>query len=127
MFNLIIKRILWMIPTLLAISMLSFLLIQLPPGDYLTSYISALEETGETVDAELVEALRKRYSLDDPIYVQYWRWMGGLLRGNFGRSFEWNKTVTELIFERLFLTVTISVTTLLFVYAIAIPLSLIHI
>ena len=88
-----------MIPTLLAISMLSFLLIQLPPGDYLTSYISALEETGETVDAELVEALRKRYSLDDPIYVQYWRWMGGLLRGNFGRSFEWNKPVTELIFE----------------------------
>ena len=124
MFNLIIKRILWIIPTLLVISMLSFLLIQLPPGDYLTSYISALEETGETVDAELVEALRKRYSLDDPIYVQYWRWMGGLLRGNFGRSFEWNKPVTELIFERLFLTVTISVTTLLFVYATAIPIGI---
>jgi len=124
MFNLIIKRILWIIPTLLVISMLSFLLIQLPPGDYLTSYISALEETGETVDAELVEALRKRYSLDDPIYVQYWRWIGGLLRGNFGRSFEWNKPVTELIFERLFLTVTISIATLIFVYATAIPIGI---
>ncbi len=124
MFHLIIKRILWMFPTLLVISVISFLLIQLPPGDYLTAYISALEETGETVDADLVDALRQRYSLDDPIYVQYWRWMRGLLKGNFGMSFEWNRPVNELIFERLLLTVTISISTLFFVYALAIPVGI---
>ena len=124
MFHLIIKRILWMFPTLLVISVISFLLIQLPPGDYLTAYISALEETGETVDADLVDALRQRYSLDDPIYVQYWRWMRGLLKGNFGMSFEWNRPVNELIFERLLLTATISISTLFFVYALAIPVGI---
>ena len=124
MFHLIIKRILWMFPTLLVISVISFLLIQLPPGDYLTAYISALEETGETVDADLVDALRQRYSLDDPIYVQYWRWMRGLLKGNFGMSFEWNRPVNELIFERLLLTVAISISTLFFVYALAIPVGI---
>ena len=108
MFHLIVKRILWMFPTLLVISIISFLLIQLPPGDYLTAYISALEETGETVDADLVDALRQRYNLDDPIYVQYWRWMRGLLKGNFGMSFEWNRPVSELIFERLFFLAALS-------------------
>ena len=124
MFHLIVKRILWMFPTLLVISIISFLLIQLPPGDYLTAYISALEETGETVDADLVDALRQRYNLDDPIYVQYWRWMRGLLKGNFGMSFEWNRPVSELIFERLFLTVAISISTLVFVYTLAIPIGI---
>ena len=124
MFHLIVKRILWMFPTLLVISVISFLLIQLPPGDYLTAYISALEETGETVDADLVDALRQRYNLDDPIYVQYWRWMRGLLKGNFGMSFEWNRPVSELIFERLFLTVTMSISTLVFVYTLAIPIGI---
>ena len=124
MFHLIVKRILWMFPTLLVISVISFLLIQLPPGDYLTAYISALEETGETVDADLVDALRQRYNLDDPIYVQYWRWMRGLLKGNFGMSFEWNRPVSELIFERLFLTVAISISTLVFVYTLAIPIGI---
>ncbi len=124
MFSLIVKRILWMIPTLLAISIISFVIIQLPPGDYLTAYISALGETGETVDADLVEALRNRYNLDEPIYVQYIRWMKGLLKGDLGMSFEWNKPVKDLIFQRLLLTVTISIATLLFVYATAIPIGI---
>ena len=124
MFSLIVKRILWMIPTLLAISIISFVIIQLPPGDYLTAYISALGETGETVDADLVEALRNRYNLDEPIYVQYIRWMKGLLKGDWGMSFEWNKPVKDLIFQRLLLTVTISIATLLFVYATAIPIGI---
>ena len=124
MFSLIVKRILWMIPTLLTISIISFIIIQLPPGDYLTAYISALGETGETVDAELVEALRNRYNLDEPIYIQYIRWMKGLIKGDLGMSFEWNKPVKELIFQRLLLTVTISIATLLFVYATAIPIGI---
>ena len=69
MFVLILRRLFWMVPTLLAISVLSFIIIQLPPGDYLTSYISALQETGETVSIEQVAALRKRYNLDDPTDV----------------------------------------------------------
>jgi peptide/nickel transport system permease protein len=113
-----------MIPTLLVISIISFIIIQLPPGDYLTSYIAALEETGETVDAEQVEALRKRYNLDEPIYVQYVKWMGGLLRGDLGMSFEWNRPVKQLIGERILLTVIISIVTLLFTWSIAIPIGI---
>ncbi|MFC1715594.1 ABC transporter permease [Candidatus Poribacteria bacterium] len=124
MFHLILRRMLWMIPTLLVISVISFGIIQLPPGDYLTSYIAALEETGETVDEEQVEALRKRYNLDEPIYVQYVKWMGGLMRGNLGMSFEWNRPVKELIGERIMLTIIISLVTLLFTWALAIPIGI---
>jgi len=124
MLNLVLHRILWMVPTLLVISIISFAIIQLPPGDYLTSYIAALEETGETVDAEQVEALRKRYNLDEPIYVQYVKWMGGLLQGNLGMSFEWNRPVKELIGERILLTTIISIVTLLFIWAVAIPIGI---
>ena len=124
MFHIILQRILWMIPTLLVISLISFAIIQLPPGDYLTSYISALEETGETVDAEQVEALRKRYNLDEPIYVQYVKWMGGMLQGDLGMSFEWNRPVKQLIGERILLTTIISIVTLLFTWAIAVPIGI---
>jgi len=123
-FHLILRRILWMIPTLLVISIISFSIIQLPPGDYLTSYIAALEETGETVAAEQVEALRKRYNLDEPIYIQYVKWMGGLARGDLGMSFEWNRPVKQLIGERILLTVIISIVTLLFTWSIAIPIGI---
>ncbi len=124
MSHLILHRLLWMIPTLLVISIISFAIIQLPPGDYLTSYISALEETGETVDAQEVEALRKRYNLDAPIYVQYVKWAGGLLHGDLGMSFEWNRPVKQLIGERILLTTIISVVTLLFTWAVAIPIGI---
>ena len=120
----ITRRLILMVFVLLLISVIAFAIIQLPPGDYLTAYISALGETGETVDADLVEALRNRYNLDEPIYVQYIRWMKGLLKGDLGMSFEWNKPVKELIFQRLLLTVTISISTLLFVYATAIPIGI---
>ena len=124
MLHLILRRLLWMIPTLFVISVISFTIIQLPPGDYLTSYIAALEETGETVDAAEVAALRKRYNLDDPIYLQYIKWMGGLLRGDLGMSFEWNRPVKQLIGERIMLTIIISIVTLLFTWALAIPIGI---
>ena len=79
MFHLILKRLLWMIPTLFAISFISFALIQLPPGDYLTSYVTALAETGEPVAEEQVEALRRRYDLDRPFIIQYLKWLNNLL------------------------------------------------
>lgn len=124
MFLLILRRLLWMIPTLVVISIISFAIIQLPPGDYLTSYIAALGETGETVDAAEVEALRARYNLDQPFYIQYVKWAAGLLRGNLGMSFEWNRPVKQLIGERILLTVIISIVTLLFTWAIAVPIGI---
>lgn len=124
MLNLIFKRVLWMIPTMLLISFISFSIIQLPPGDYLTSYIAALSETGETVDEAQAAALRARYNLDQPFMVQYYRWLTGMFKGDLGMSFEWNRPVTELIGERLFLTTTISIVTLLVTWALAIPIGI---
>jgi len=148
--HLILKRLLWMIPTLFAISFISFGLIQLPPGDYLSSYITALAETGEPVAEEQVAALRLRYDLDSPFIIQYLKWLNNLLPFGFSRqetgsylrmangnlnwpsfkwpdlgmSFEWNRQVTELIGERLLLTILISVATLLFTWALAIPIGI---
>jgi len=122
--TLIARRLLWMVPTLLLISIISFGIIQLPPGDYLTSYIAALSETGETVDEEEIAALKKQYRLDEPIYLQYLHWMAGLLRGDMGMSMEWNRPVTKLIGERILLTTIISLVTLLFTWAVAIPIGI---
>jgi len=113
-----------MIPTLFVVPLISFLIIQLPPGDYLTSYIAALGETGETVDEAQAAALRARYALDDPVTVQYIKWFSGLFRGEFGMSFEWNRPVGELIGERILLTTIISLVTLLFTWALAIPVGI---
>ena len=124
MLSLVLRRLLWMGPTVLVISLISFAIIQLPPGDYLTSYITALEETGETVDEAQAAALRARYSLDRPFYIQYIRWIAGMLRGDLGLSFEWNRPVTELIGERILLTTIISVVTLLVTWALAIPIGI---
>lgn len=106
------------------ISFISFSIIQLPPGDYLTSYIAALGETGETVDEAQAAALRARYNLDQPFMVQYWRWLSGMVQGDLGMSFEWNRPVTELIGERIFLTTVISIVTLLVTWALAIPIGI---
>ena len=125
MFTLILRRLLWMIPTLIVISLLSFTIIQLPPGDYLTSYIAALEATGDTVSEEQVAALRARYNLDEPYHIQYIRWLTGLVRGDLGMSFEWNKPVTGLIGERIMLTVVISIVTLSFTWAVAVPIGIV--
>ncbi len=124
MLALVLRRILWMIPTLFVVPLISFLIIQLPPGDYLTSYIAALGETGETVDEAQAAALRARYALDDPVTVQYIKWFSGLFRGEFGMSFEWNRPVGELIGERILLTTIISLVTLLFTWALAIPVGI---
>ncbi len=124
MLTLIARRLLWMIPTLLIISIISFAIIQLPPGDYLTSYIAALSETGETVDEEQIAALKKQYRLDEPVHLQYLHWIAGLLRGDMGMSMEWNRPVTELIGERILLTTIISLVTLLFTWAVAIPIGI---
>lgn len=124
MLSLILHRLTWMIPTLLVISLVSFVIIQLPPGDYLTSYLAALEEGGEQVNHEQAEALRARYHLDQPVLVRYLHWLWGVVRGDFGISFEWNRPVAELVGERIALTAGISLVTLVFTWAVALPIGI---
>src|SRR5690606_22431853 len=115
-------RLLFMIPTLIAISIVSFVIIQLPPGDYLTTLVANLAAQGDQVDGARLAALRERYGLGEPIYVQYWKWISGIvLRGDFGHSFEWNRPVSTLIWDRLGLTFVLSLSTLLFIWAVAFP------
>lgn len=119
----IIRRLLFMIPTLFTASLLSFMIIQLPPGDFLTSYAAQLRAQGDTVDQAELDALRERYGLGQPIYVQYGKWMGGiLLRNDWGQSMEWRKPVRELLGDRLWLTIAISGAALLVSWFVAIPI-----
>lgn len=115
----VVRRLLLMIPILILISIVSFIIIQLPPGDFLTSYITQLSQTGEVVDEAMIEALKTRYGLDRPWYVQYGLWMWRVLHGDFGQSFEWDKPVNQLIWERLSLTIAISLATLVFNWVVS--------
>jgi peptide/nickel transport system permease protein len=114
-----------MIPTLFAVSVVAFVIIQLPPGDYLTAYMANLATTGETVDQQTVAALRERYGLEQPVYVQYYKWISKILtERDFGLSFEWNRPVSTMIWSRFQLTMVISLTTLLFTWLIAFPIGI---
>ena len=124
MLTYIIRRILIMIPTLFLISVVSFSIIQLPPGDYLTSLIAQMEETGEQVDRDRIESLRKRYGLDKPLVVQYCKWMSGVVVGDFGQSFALNKPVGQLIWDRLGLTVSIAMFSIVLTWLIAVPIGI---
>ena len=125
MANYIIRRLLLFIPMLVALSVLTFALIQLPPGDYLTSIIIALSQSGEEIDEALIENLKHRYGLEKPLYAQYLRWIGNiLLRGDFGVSFRWNRPVSELIWKRLAWTFGISLGSLLFTWLVAFPIGI---
>ncbi len=119
MLGFLVRRILQMIPVLIAISALTFAIIQLPPGDYLTTYMAELQMTGEAIHEAEIEALRQRYGLDRPILVQYTMWITRAVRGDLGVSFEYNLPVSVLIWERIGLTVVISVLTLLFTWVVS--------
>src|SRR5215813_3201283 len=112
MFSYLMKRLFIMIPTLLVISVLVFLIIQAPPGDYLTTYINELQAQGDTHAAEKIEFLRAQYGLDKPFYIQYLKWVGGLLQGDLGYSFEYNLPVREVVGDRLLLTIIVSAATI---------------
>lgn len=114
------RRLVFTIPTLWLISVVSFIIIQMPPGDYLTTYVANLESQGESVEPALIEALRSRYGLDQPYYVQYWRWISGmLLYGDLGTSFEYRLPVTDLIVARLPLTMALAGGSILFVWIVS--------
>ncbi|MFT5503850.1 MAG: peptide/nickel transport system permease protein [Gammaproteobacteria bacterium] len=124
MLSYLIRRILTMIPTLLIISVLVFVIIQLPPGDYLESHLAELQSQGETIDDQKIAFLREQYGLDQPMYLQYWTWLTGMLQGDFGYSFEYDLPVSEVVGDRLFLTVLISVVTILFTWMVAFPIGI---
>jgi peptide/nickel transport system permease protein len=110
----IVKRLFWMLPFLVAISFLSFVLIQLPPGDYVTTYIATLAASNEVVDQNTAADLRNRFGLDQPMVVQYWKWISNIIfRGDFGLSFEWQQPVSDLIWERMALTLLLTFSALL--------------
>ncbi|MBV7338255.1 ABC transporter permease [Chloroflexi bacterium TSY] len=124
MLGYITRRILLMIPTLVVVSIISFVIIEAPPGDFMDAYVDQLIQQQEAVDPAQIASLRLRYGLDQPIYVRYLRWLNNILQGDLGRSLEWNQPVTKLLADRLPWTLAISVASLLFAYALAIPIGL---
>jgi peptide/nickel transport system permease protein len=118
------RRALLAIFTVWAISMLAFVIIQLPPGDYVSSYIAQMAAMGSVVSDEEAQTLRIQYGLGQPIYVQYWKWMKQIAEGNFGFSMEWRRPVTEVIGERLWLTVVVAVSALLLTWMLALPIGI---
>jgi peptide/nickel transport system permease protein len=122
MFNYLVYRLLIMIPTLLAISVIVFTIIQLPPGDYFTTYIEELRSQGEAVPEDKIRFLMEQYGFDRPMWLQYLYWVGGLLKGDLGYSFEYNLPVSEVVGDRLGLTILVSFATIVFTYIVAFPI-----
>ena len=124
MFAYVIRRILMMIPTLIAISAITFVIIQLPPGDYLSTLIAELQSQGENVDTAKIDALRAQYGLDRPMIEQYLVWVWGLLNGDFGFSFEYQLPVADVVGDRLFLTLVLNFTTIIFIWIVSFPIGI---
>ena len=121
----ILRRILAMIPTLFLASIVAFVIIQLPPGDFATAYVSGLAANGDIVSQEALESLREDYGLNEPVVVQYFKWMGGILtRGDYGISFEHREPVSSLIWDRIWLTMWLSLVSVLLTWIIAFPIGI---
>lgn len=132
MFSYFIQRVLVMIPTLVVISILTFIIIQLPPGDYLSNQLQELKAQGESSSAVAKIAFyREQYSLDKPPIEQYAIWMGfwpgpngfdGLIQGNWGHSFAYDLPVSEVLGDRMLLTFVVNFSTIIFIYLVAFPI-----
>lgn len=122
MIVLIFRRVVLALPTLLFISIVSFAIIQLPPGDFVTTRVSQWIAQGESVDAETETMLRARYGVDQPVTLQYLKWLRNLIRGDLGVSWAWAKPVGALVAERLPWSLLVSCISLVFVYLVAIPI-----
>src|SRR5262249_32007770 len=120
----IARRAMLAVVTMWAISVFAFIIIQLPPGDFVDAYIANLSASGSVVSMEEAEALRRLYGLDQPIYVQYFKWMARVLVGVFGVSMEWHRRLVEVIGDRLWLTVVLSFAALVLTWGIALPIGI---
>ncbi|WPZ35422.1 ABC transporter permease [Thalassobaculum sp. OXR-137] len=124
MLDYLARRILVMIPTLIAISIITFIIIQLPPGDYLSTLIAEMESQGEAVDPAKIQALRAQYGLDRPMWEQYVVWAVGMLRGDFGYSFEYQLPVSDVVGDRVLMTIVLNFSTILFIYLVSFPIGI---
>lgn len=120
----IVRRLILAILTIWAITVISFVIIQLPPGDFVTSYIASMSASGILVTESDAQALRVQYGIDQPIYVQYFKWMGMIAQGRFGMAIEWGRPVLDVIGDRLTLTVVISVAAIIFTWVLALPIGI---
>ena len=124
MLSYLIRRVLLALFTCWAISVLAFVIIQLPPGDFVDAYISNLSASGSGISAEQAQQLRAEYALDEPIYVQYLRWMRLMARGDLGMAMEWQRPVTEVIGDRLWLTMVVSIAAVVLTWIVALPIGI---
>ncbi len=120
-----LQRFIYLVFLLWLVTIVTFVVIQLPPGDYLSTYISRLEQqAGDVVTEEMIQALKAQYGLDLPMHQRYLKWLGSVFRGDFGFSYDWKKPVRELIGERLALTFTVAILSTLVTYLIAVPIGI---
>ncbi len=124
MLRYILRRILIMIPTLFVTSALIFTVMQLPPGDYFETMVAEAQAQGERADMSRVEFLKKEYGFDKPPVERYFRWVGGFFKGDFGYSFEYQLPVRDVVGERLYLTMLLSFSTILFTWIVAFPIGI---
>jgi peptide/nickel transport system permease protein len=124
MLGFLVRRVLLAILTVWAISVLSFLIIQLPPGDYVSSYVATLSASGHLVSEQEAQTMRVQYGLDQPISIQYLKWMRLIASGNFGMAMEWRLPVMQVIGDRLTLTIVVSLVAVLFTWVVALPIGI---
>jgi peptide/nickel transport system permease protein len=125
MLRFLAHRLVWMVITLAAISIVTFVIINLPPGDYTSTVVANAQQRGDSLTNPQILELKHRYGLDRPLLVQYWKWISAIIfHGDFGQSFAWNKPVASLIFSRVVLSIVLSISSLLFVWIVAFPIGI---
>ena len=122
MFGYIIRRLFVMIPTLIIISALVFVIIQLPPGDYFSTYMNELQSRGEAIDEAKLQFIKEQYGFDKPMWEQYLVWVFNMLQGDMGYSFEFNRPVSDVVGDRLALSFIVSFTTIIFTWIVSFPI-----
>jgi peptide/nickel transport system permease protein len=120
----LVRRLILAVLTVWAVSVLAYVVIELPPGDYITSYIAQMSSSGSGVSEQEAQALRQQYGLDQPVYIQYLRWMGLVLQGNYGMALEYGRPVGEVIGDRLWLTMVVSVAAIILTWLVALPIGI---
>ena len=122
MLSFLVRRMAYAVLTVVLVSIIGFVIINLPPGSYLEVYIAELRAQGTEATQDQIEQIQRRYRLGDPMYVQYWNWISGFVRGDFGRSFQYDRPVSQLIGQRLLLTFLMALCTIVFTWVVAIPI-----
>ena len=120
----IVRRFLLAILTIWAVTVLAFLIIQLPPGDFVTAYAATMSSGGAGITEGEMQALREQYGIDQPMYIQYLKWMGLIASGNFGMAIEYTRPVLDVIGDRLALTIVIALASIVFTWALALPIGI---